>query len=910
MLTATTDLPDGSSLFTGCISPQHNAWLADHTVLGRPTLPAAAFAELALHLATHTRCNRVDELIIEAPLVFPEHNAMEIQAVLSAPTEADSCTFTIRSRPDIGEQKAWTRNATGCLSSTSDALEFADHLAVPADAELIDINNLYQTLNDAGLNYGPTFERVRAAWRCGGTIYSEIEIDDIGPKAAQADHFVIHPGILDSALQPVALITKTSELGKQPLRLPFIWNGISVQSKNFRAVRALVATTSAGSFSLTLVDPITKESIVNVASIDLRPVDPYIFGRSAPQKSLYHVDWMPLAKTSTSTSNSYAVVGNSPPNTETRASAALPSIDSLRQTLAGNVPEVIVTFRTNDESIGTPDAIHHSTAELLALVQEFLAEPELDLSKLVIVTHSAVSTNQSDTALDLVNTPAWGLIRSAMSEHPGRFALIDHDHSQASWHIFPAALDATVHNDEPQLALRNGELLTPRLLRTNTRLDERIYLDSNGTVLITGGTGALGAVVARHLVANYNARHLLLISRRGADAPNTDRLVEDLTALGARVSVVACDAADRSALADVLRTIPIEHPLTAVVHTAGVIDDATIPTLGRQQLVNVLRPKIDAAWNLHELTANMDLSAFVVYSSAAATLGTPGQANYAAANAFLDGLAHYRRSLGLPALSVAWGLWDGTDGMVSELNESDRARLERLGIGSMSADNALLLLDIALRNSSPALLPVELDTGRLRTVGFVPPLLRALARRDYHRGTAASSSSSDQLRAKLNTLAEPNRFRFILETVRSHIATSLGFPSSHAVDVDRGLMDMGLDSLTALELRNSLHNATGLRMPNTFAFDHPTASEMSRWVLCALSDRTEGSDNGQEKAIRDALAHLPLTRLREAGLLAPLLRLAEHPEVPPAETAAADDLASADVEELVRIALSQPPERS
>ncbi|HSS25527.1 MAG TPA: SDR family NAD(P)-dependent oxidoreductase, partial [Mycobacterium sp.] len=235
-----------------------------------------------------------------------------------------------------------------------------------------------------------------------------------------------------------------------------------------------------------------------------------------------------------------------------------------------------------------------------------------------------------------------------------------------------------------------------------------------GTVLITGATGMAGSALARHVVARHGARNLVLVSRRGPDAPGAAELVAELSAAGAQVQVVACDAADREALAKVIADIPVQHPLTAVIHAAGVLDDAIVTSLTPERVDAVLRAKVDAAWNLHELTGDLDVSAFVMFSSMAGLAGASGQGNYAAANSFLDGLASHRRAHGLPAISLGWGLWDQASAMTGELGAADRARFGRDGIVAMSSDEALELMDTALIVDEPFMLPAHIDLAALR----------------------------------------------------------------------------------------------------------------------------------------------------------------------------------------------------
>ncbi|MCX4759401.1 type I polyketide synthase [Streptomyces sp. NBC_01275] len=464
-------------------------------------------------------------------------------------------------------------------------------------------------------------------------------------------------------------------------------------------------------------------------------------------------------------------------------------------------------------------------------------------------------------------------------------------------------------------------------------------LDPAGTVLITGGTGALGALVARHLVAAHGVRHLLLLGRRGEAAEGVAELRAELGAAGAELTVAAGDSADREALAAVLAGIPAAHPLTGVVHAAGVLDDAVLTAMTPAQLDAVLRPKVDAAWHLHQLTRDADLAAFVLFSSSAAVLGGPGQGNYAAANAFLDALARRRRAQGLPGLSVAWGLWERASAMTGHLDAGDLARLRRAGFHALSDADGLALLDAALPSDRSEVVAVRLDTAALRAGGGpVHPLLRGLTGAPARRRAVASTTSAagansasgpQELTDRLAALPVVERGRVLLDLVRDAAALVLGHTSNTAIGPQQAFKQLGFDSLTSVELRNRLNAATGLRLPATLVFDHPTPTALGEHLLrelapaattaapTDLTDPTALTDLTDED-VRRLLATLSPARLRESGLLGSLLELGRAAgPAGPAESTAADvgdpqepygpgdleDLDDLDADDLINLAL-------
>ncbi|EFL26040.1 polyketide synthase, partial [Streptomyces himastatinicus ATCC 53653] len=401
------------------------------------------------------------------------------------------------------------------------------------------------------------------------------------------------------------------------------------------------------------------------------------------------------------------------------------------------------------------------------------------------------------------------------------------------------ALSGALASGEPQVAVRDGALRAPRLARAvvDTEQQQVPDFDADGTVLVTGASGTLGGLLARHLVAERGVRQLLLVSRRGDQAPGAPELGAELAELGAKVQWAACDVADRDALAAVLATVPAEHPLTGVVHTAGVLDDGVIGSLTPERLDRVLRPKVDAAWNLHELTATADLSAFVVFSSAAGVFGNPGQGNYAAANAYVDALAQQRRARGLPGTSLAWGLWADASAMTGALDDADVSRMSRGGVAALSAAEGLELFDAARGAGEALLVPVRLDLAAVRaeaaSSGVVVPLMRGLVRAPARR-TAEGSAGSGALAQRLAGLGEAEQLDVLLDLVRHQVAAVLGHDSTDTVEPHQSFRDLGFDSLTAVELRNALGAASELRLPATLVFDYPTPVVLAEFLRTEL----------------------------------------------------------------------------
>jgi NAD(P)-dependent dehydrogenase (short-subunit alcohol dehydrogenase family)/acyl carrier protein len=778
-------------------------------------VPGAGLLDMALTAAAHAGCTQVEELTLESPLILDEQGARSVQVLVGAAQESGRRAITIHSRPQDGD--TWTRHATGLLGVGRQDEPAAAETWPPTGAVPVQVDDLYLRLTEGGVDYGPSFRGLRAAWRLGEEFYAEIDL----PQLFDVDRFALHPALLDAALHSLALPGAILSTGQA--HLPFSWTGVRLHAMGADALRVRVRATGPSSVSLELSDG-TGRPVATVGELALRPVSQEQL-RSAEVTSLYTVEWPSKELRADSRTRSWALVGDADEFEGVRRYSSLAAID--------DVPEVVLV--PCFPPAGSADLVvraHDYAATVLGIVQTWLGDKRFEASRLVLLTRGAVMPDADDELGSL----AWGLVRSVQNEHPGRVVVADIDDDPASWSALPGVLA----HDEPQVAVRRGVTHVPRLTPARATAERPIPFDSNGTVLVTGGTGGLGSLLARHLVVEHGVRHLLLTSRRGLQAPGAVELADQLTALGAQVTVAACDMADAAAVEDLIGSLPADHPLTAVIHTAGVLDDGLVEDLTPGRMSTVLRPKADAAVVLDRATRHLDLAAFVLYSSVGGTFGGPGQGNYAAANAFLDALAQRRRADGLPGLSLGWGLWSDTTGMAAEIGATHVDRLNRSGLVTMSPAEALALFDTAIRGEyGPLVLPVRLDLPALRaraTAGALPSVLADVVRVPVSPARAGKSgkASGATLRASLSGLSQDERRRLLLGVVHENLAAVLGHRQGGAIDDEQPFKDLGLDSLTAVELRNGLAAATGLTLPATLLFDLPSPSALADHLLGRL----------------------------------------------------------------------------
>ncbi len=824
-------------LLTGRLSLATHPWLRDHAVMGTVLMPGTGFVELALAAGQHVGSEMVEELTLQAPLLLSDDNAVQLQITVSAPDEEGHRQLTIYSRPqDASGELEWICHASGALCSPEDQSDIQPpelwEQWPPSGAQELDIGEFYERLAQAGYNYGPSFQGMRKVFGSGDDLFAEIALAE--EPASEAQSFCAHPALSDAALHPALLAAEQEgEVG-----VPFAFSGVRLLGRGATALRLrlTVDPQNAGTLSLFAADE-HDEPVISIQSLQTRAVDQSQLqaAKDASNDSLYELGWieLPLAGADDALA-SPVVLGDAEklmsPGIELQSYADLAELESAVEQ-GSSVPEVVLVSAATmvhgggSEGLELTDTIHQTAERTLELLQGWIASGSLSEAKLVLVTDAAMAAAKEE-APNLDQAALVGMMNSAQSEHPGRFGVIDLDASDVSRLSLYNALTI----DEPRLAIREGSLYAPRFVRLKAREQEPPEpFDTDGTVLITGGTGGLGALVARHLVTERGASSLLLVSRSGLQASGAQELRDSLSELGCEVRVAACDVSDRPQLQELLDSISPEHPLTMVVHAAGVLDDSLIELMDGERLKRVMAPKINAAVHLHELTMQTGLREFILFSSAVAPMGSPGQSNYAAANGFLDALAAHRHAMGLPALSLGWGAWEQSTGMTGTLSESDRARLERFGIASLSDEHGLEMLDRARGIGEPLLMPVPLDVVALRALaktGMLPAVLRGLVRIP----TRQASDAGGSLARRLAAAPESEWEDIVAALVREHVAGVLGHTSAEAIDPQRAFKDLGFDSLAAVELRNRLNQDTGLKLPSTLVFDHPTSVAVAEFV--------------------------------------------------------------------------------
>ncbi|WP_046496888.1 type I polyketide synthase [Streptomyces odonnellii] len=795
-------------------------WLAGQTRGGVAVLPESALVELAVRAGDEAGCGSLDELLVAEPVVLPAEGGIHLQVRLGAPDADGRREITFHSRPDDAEVP-WTAHAHGVLGAVPGTPSPGLDQWPPADAAETAPEAVYERSAGTGVVYGPEVRALTGLWRRGRELFAEVRL----PEGARAEPgpYGLHPVLLDAALLPLL-----TDAGPATVTA---WQGVRLYAAGATGLRVRLTPCDDGTVAVRLATP-AGQPVADIAAVTVQPLDlpALAAGAARDHEALFHLDWTP-----------YRLALSDAPATDT----------------------VVERLRSADAADPVA-SLHATTRRALELAQHRLADEENTDTPLTVVTSGAVSTGPGEPISDPGAAAAWGLLRSAQSEAPGRIVLVD-----AEPGTDPALIAAVAASGEPQSAIRGGVVTVPRLSRTRRpgTTAEAPAFDPQGTVLITGGTGSLGSLFARHLVTSYGVRHLLLVSRRGEQAAGAAELASELTGLGATVTIRSCDVSDRDDLAALIAGIPADHPLTGIVHTAGILDDGLVPAMTPERLTAVLTPKADAAWHLHDLTRGLDLTAFVLFSSVAALVGGPGQSNYAAANASLDALAQHRAASGLAATSIAWGLWAEATGLTGGLSETDLKRIARSGLLPVPTAQGPALLDLALRAGRPDAVATPLDFGALREQPRISPVFTSLVRRPARETVRDEAAETTTLAEQLAGLDEERRHEAVRDAVLDEIAGALGHSGSRGIDARRPFQQLGLDSLTSVELRNRLAARTGLKLPATLVFDHPDPDTLAAYLLTRLTGASgSGAADTEASGTVDYAADIQLADdIRPAG---------------------------------------------
>jgi acyl transferase domain-containing protein/short-subunit dehydrogenase/acyl carrier protein len=797
LLGAVVSLADGGLVLTGRLAAAE---------------PDTALVDLAVHAGDHVGCGVLDRLELRTPLSSSARGSRSLQVVVGPAGESDDRRVDVYSRPARDDESGeWTHHATGTVRRAGDATEPGGLTgAWPPDGAV------------AGA--GPDDVPV---WRRGPEHYVEAGLGAAGDT--DVVRYGLHPALLADVLHAVAPAGGVPRRGTE-------WRSVTLHATGASAVRARLTELGGDRYELLVAD-VDGRPVLSAGSVTLSPVPgghaTEDQGDHPLRDSMFQVRWRAGTTAAQETPTSARVIGRA---------------EDLAD--LSPVPQV-VAYVVSPETAPLADAARETTVRALAVLRTWLGDDRFLGATLVVVTRGAVAVGDEDMR-DLSSAPLWGLLRTAQLEHPDRFVLLDLETGDD----VQALVTSVAGLGEPQVALRGNVVHVPRLARVEPTPTDPPGLDPEGTVLITGGTGTVAGLVARHLVAERGVRHLLLTSRRGLAAPGAEELRAELTGLGARVSVVACDLADRAEVDALVAGIPTDHPLTNVVHAAAVVDDAVIETLTPEQIAAVFAPKVDAVLNLHEATLHLDLAGFLLFSGAAGTLGNAGQGGYAAANVFLDAFAQHRRALGLPAVSLAWGLWAERSAAVRLLSDARLATMSR-GSAEITTDHGMALLDAARALDLATLVPLPLNPAVLRAsalAGELPALLRDLVTTPVRRAAARVTGARvpDQRWADMPAA---ERDEALLTLVLTSAATTLGHTgASGAVRTGRAFRDLGFDSLTAVELRNRLSTATGLRLPAGLVFDHPTPEAVAGYLgtmLSGTASRPTTADSSRQVAAPD-----------------------------------------------------------
>lgn len=829
------DVPDGSVVHTVDVGPGVQAYLVDHIIYDRIVVPGAFYVATILAIGESHWGKRPIEIrdvqFLRAISYEDQYDVLRIHVHLTPTGGGEG--FDVRLASRAGD--TWNLHVRAKIVPSS--LVDVKARVLPTPGELVDAAGpIDEQLRSNHVIWGPSWLAFDQSTAAG----AEVVYGRLTPSADDSES-PLTSRVLDNVFALAFFTAPGAAHDSGSARLPFAlerltWYGRYAAPRWTRHSHDPNASFEGEVVVAGPTEILDADGQI-VAKIEgftaRRAPKNLILGGDRDVDDLYRLIWSPIADRDFRILTGWTAIiaeGDaldrlaSEFDTE-RASSLQVVMD--RAEFRGLPARIVLQFDTRAD-VETADAALDLCSRALSVLKQWEQDDRFVDSDLILVTRSAISMSNDDDVPGLAQSSLWGLARGLRMELvERRLILVDTDDLDS----LPMGILAASDSTEPEFMIREGKLFVPRLVRIGARdakSDEG--LDPDKTVLITGGTGGLGSLIAKHLVSAHGIRSLVLLSRRGPDSIEANDLRNELEEAGAAVHIISCDVSDHRAIADVLEKIPTEYPLGAVIHGAADLDDGTFGSMTEERLRRVFEPKLAGAWNLHVLTAALGLDAFVTFSSIAGVFGSVGQANYAAANAFLDALSAYRRAAGLPSMSLAWGPW-AEGGMAARLSQTDQARMEANGFPLLSAEQGLKLLDVALSRPEPTLIPVRLDLEILGSRLDQLPILSSLIRVPSRATASVGRGPLEELAG----LAPEARENMVLEFVLRSAAAVLGLGNPGDIAVDQPLTEHGLDSLMAVELRNSLQTAFNLRLPATLLFDYPRPSDLVGMVVGELA---------------------------------------------------------------------------
>jgi acyl transferase domain-containing protein/acyl carrier protein len=863
-------------LYEGLLSPREHAWLYEHRVLDEVVVPGAGVAELIRAAAAHVLERNdveVSSVVFQAPFVLPEIGTQRVQIVLKEEAERTEA-LVYSQRADSGAK--WTLHARGefRLLEGAAAPEPLDLEAIGRRCtEPVDVARIYEGISSIGIEYdGVSFRGLRRLTRGVGEALAEVSLDE---EVEGAEAYGIHPALLDAFIQAGVWLAN----GCGSLVLPFAIERLVVHEAGVRGGLVHIRETASvhgHAYDLTLADP-RGRVLVEVGGLQLRPVDQETFASRGhgTAEDLYRVEWPEVALPSLSKDAL-------PPGEWLLVSAMG---DALADALAVRLGERgrpcrRVEFRglgaglSGAEHVvcvwGGVDADESEAAAAMRFAREGLSvvqalAKEEHVRRVLWVTQGAVSTAKAGADIGRTASQAalWGLGRTVMAEQPDLgFQLLDVEGGIEAGEI--VLREWLIGDDETQVAWRKGKRHVARLAKAPpvTVSSAKPPFRKDGTVLVTGGLGLIGLQLARRLV-EHGIRHVLLTSRRGMATPGAEEAVRSLEDLGADVTVKALDVTHGEGVKALIEEIPPERPLRGVIHAAGELDDGLPTTQTAERFERVMASKVLGASHLDAHTRSADLDFFVLLSSVAGTMGSAGQGAYAAANVYLDALASRRQAEGRPGQSLSWGIWTDAagraSGLASGVTGALRTRQDRSGLGAVTPKEGAALFEACLMRPEAHLLPVplRLSVFRKSVSDPLPPLWRSLLGATVRKGRRSASTWLEKLR----DLSPNSRGEAVERLVCTEVARILSLAGADAVDKDRPLKELGLDSLMAVEIRNALSKQLGAKLPATLAFDYPTSAAVATYVLGRLVEvpTSTPSAGGGAAVVPSRVVREPLT---------------------------------------------------